>query len=85
LDIGSPGWDGPGVTGGRRAHAQVVLAGEPAARWRARRDAVGAIEVDWTTAELADGVELVTIVARQPRHLRDAVATVVEIARSARW
>lgn len=78
LEIGRPGWDGPAVTGGRRAHAQVVLAGEPATHWRGT-DAPELLGVEWTTAEMACGVELVTIVGREPRALRAAVGTVVSL------
>lgn len=79
LTIGAPGWDGPAVTAGHRAHAQVVLAGDAASRWRAGRDAA-ITGVGWTSAELAGGVELVTIAGREPRPLRAAVAAVTAIA-----
>jgi len=77
LDIGGPGWDGPAVTDGRRGHAHIVLAGHPAERWRtSTRVCRPFVEVEWTSAELTGGVELVTLIGREPRHVRAAATAV---------
>jgi urease accessory protein len=81
LEIGAPGWDGPAVTNGHRAHAQVLLAGVPAACADQLEldDAVGC-----TVADLTGGVRLITIVATEPRHLRACVDQVWAVCGSPR-
>jgi urease accessory protein len=86
MEIGEPGWDGPAVTDAHRAHAQIVLAGEPASR-SAQLDLDQHFEhghVRSARSDLADGAVLISIVAAEPRHMRLAVDYVSAISGSER-